>query len=88
MRKWIFSSLLFLSISTFAETYESVLVPDNPSGADVCRNYIAYHKKIDENEIRLAGTSTADLSFVYDGQVVGTMRSNADGSEAATCTPL
>lgn len=67
---------------------ESVLVPSNPGGVDVCRNFIAYHKKINELDITLNGRTPENMRFIYQGEVVGTMIYNNDGSEAAICTVL
>lgn len=67
---------------------ESVRVPVNPGGVDVCRNFIAYHKKINELEITLNGRTPENMKFMHNGKVVGTMIYNDDGSEAAICTAL
>ncbi len=67
---------------------ESVRVPANPGGVDVCRDYIAYHKKIDSLEITLNGRTPENMRFMHNGKVVGTMIYNDDGSEAAVCTVL
>lgn len=67
---------------------ESVLVPANPGGVDVCRNFIAYHLKIDELDITLGGRTPENMTFLFNGRKVGTMIYNDDGSEAALCTVL
>lgn len=67
---------------------ESVLVPANPGGVDVCRDYIAYHKKINSLDITLGGRTPEDMTFLYKGKIVGKMKYDDDGSEAALCTVL
>lgn len=84
MKISILLASLFLSYSAFAG--ETVLVPDNPGGVDVCREFVAYHLGLDPLDITLLGETTAHMELVYKETVIGLVTSNADGSETATCS--
>lgn len=78
--------LLSALFSVSALAGETVLVPANPGGVDVCRDFIEYHLHI--RGVQLNGSTPESMQFTYKGKVVGNMTYADDGSEAATCTVL
>lgn len=87
-----------LTSTTFAETSitfepdptagsKSVLVPLNPQGVNVCRDFIEYHIGA-RQKVTLSGRTAANMGFRLDGKLVGEMKATGEFTQTATCKVL